>query len=493
MGDRARRLAGTSARAAKRATASASHAARSAAMSTSRATRAGAKRVRKATTAQGAGESGLSRVIELNAVNAVGDTLITIALADTLFFSAATSEARSQVALYLLVTMAPFAVVAPVIGPFLDRFRHGRRWAIGTSTAVRAFLAWVMASSIVRDDLWLYPAAFGVLVASRAFAVARSAAVPRVLPPSIQLVTANSRLGLAGVVGTAVAAPIGIGLAAIGSNWPLYLAFIAYVTATVLAILLSSKVDSAAGERGVTFRDGSGTADRTQAETRSLSGGTAARPAAKTAARRPRRPPRRKPYRAGPALVRALRANTMLRGFNGFLTMFVAFLLREQSVAGMADYAAIGMVVAAAWVGSAGGTALGAAARARSPDRTVLVLVVIAAVVAVLCALLWGVVMAVTVGLVAGFGQQLGRLSLDAVVQRDVPDEVRTSAFARSETLLQLSWVLGGFLGISLPPTAGIGFGLAAGILVAGLILAARARPGAPIRPRLRSTRRAAA
>jgi hypothetical protein len=156
----------------------------------------------------------------------------------------------------------------------------------------------------------------------------------------------------------------------------------------------------------------------------------------------------------------------------------------------MADVAAIGMVVAAAWLGSAGGTALGATRRARSPDRTVLVLVAIAAIVAAFCALLWGVVMAVTVGLAAGFGQQLGRLSLDAVVQRDVPDEVRTSAFARSETMLQLSWVLGGFLGISLPPIAGFGFGVAAAILVVGLILAARVRPGVRFRQRPRSTRR---
>jgi MFS family permease len=450
---RSRRVAGVSAKAAKKAAASTSKAARRAASSTSNATRAGAKRVRRATTAQGAGESGLSRVIELNAVNAFADTLITIALADTLFFSAATSEARSQVALYLLITMAPFAVVAPVIGPFLDRFRHGRRWAIGTSTAVRAFLAWVMASSIVDDDLWLYPAAFGVLVASRAFAVARAAAVPRVLPDSIELVTANSRLGLAGVIGMAVAAPLGVGLVLLGgSDWPLYLAFLAYIGTTVLAIRLSPKVDSAAGERGVSLRDGDNTDEI-------------------------RTSPRSRPYRAGPAMVRALRANVVLRGFNGFLTMFVAFMLREEPVGGLSDTVAIGLVVAAAWLGSTGGTALGALTRARSPDRTVLVLVGLAAVISALTAALWGLVMVIVVGVMAGFGQQLGRLSLDAVVQRDIPDEVRTSAFARSETLLQLAWVLGGFLGIALPLIPQLGFGITAAILVAGLILAAKVRP----------------
>ncbi|CAM5563179.1 MFS transporter OS=Streptomyces cyaneofuscatus OX=66883 GN=G3I52_20265 PE=4 SV=1 [Streptomyces cyaneofuscatus] len=29
------------------------------------------------------------------------------------------------------------------------------------------------------------------------------------------------------------------------------------------------------------------------------------------------------------------------------------------------------------------------------------------------------------------------------MIQRDVPEEVRTSAFARSETLLQMAWVVG--------------------------------------------------
>ncbi len=43
----------------------------------------------------------------------------------------------------------------------------------------------------------------------------------------------------------------------------------------------------------------------------------------------------------------------------------------------------------------------------------------------------------------------MGKLSLDALVQRDVPERHRTSAFARSETLLQLSWVIGGFIGIA--------------------------------------------
>lgn len=431
---RVRRIAGFSARAA-----------RSAAASTSKAARTGTGRLRRAASAQGAGQSGLSRLIELNAVNAAADVLVAIALADTLFFSVATSEARSRVALYLVLTMAPFAVVAPVVGPFLDRFRHGRRWAIGTTTASRGFLCWVMAGAVLAENVWLYPAAFGCLVASKAFAVTRAAAVPRLLPSGVDLVTANSRVSMAAVLGAAVAAPLGVALAVVGSDWPLRIAFLTYAAATVQAILLPPRVDSAAGER-----------------TASLRGGRAKPGSA---------------YRVGGTVVRALRANAALRAFSGFLILFLAFVLREEPVAGLDDTVAVGLVVAAAWAGSTAGTSVGATAKARNPDRLVLALVALAAAAAALAAILWGLVTVVLVALVAGFAQQLGRLSLDAIVQREVPEQVRASAFARSDTLLQLAWVVGGGLGIALPLVPQLGMGIAAAGLLGGLVAAQRVRP----------------
>ncbi len=98
-----------------------------------------ARGVRRVTHAQGAGESGLGRLIELHGVNTAGDAMVAVALANTLFFSVPTGEARGRVALYLLITMAPFAVMAPIIGPLLDRFRHGRRYAIAATMLARCF------------------------------------------------------------------------------------------------------------------------------------------------------------------------------------------------------------------------------------------------------------------------------------------------------------------------------------------------------------------
>ena len=69
----------------------------------------------------------------------------------------------------------------------------------------------------------------------------------------------------------------------------------------------------------------------------------------------------------------------------------------------------------------------------------------------------FGTVMVAALAATAGFSQALAKLSLDALIQRDVPEQVRTSAFARSETLLQMAWVVGGAIGIALPLNGALG------------------------------------
>ena len=126
-----------------------------------RGSRAGARRARRYTTSAGAGESGLARLVELHSVHSAhGDAALAVSLAGTIF-AVPTDQARGQVALFLVLTMAPFALLAPFIGPLLDRFRHGRRWAIGTTLALRAFLCWVLAGAVANDSPWLFPAALG--------------------------------------------------------------------------------------------------------------------------------------------------------------------------------------------------------------------------------------------------------------------------------------------------------------------------------------------
>jgi hypothetical protein len=189
----------------------------------------------------------------------------------------------------------------------------------------------------------------------------------------------------------------------------------------------------------------------------------------------------------GPAVVAALRANGALRAFSGFLTLFLAFLLREHPIGGLDDTVAIGLVAASATVGSTTGTTIGAKMRTKAPELVIVVVLTILTVAAAAGAFVYGVATVVAVALAAGLAQSLGKLSLDAIVQRDVPEAVRTSAFARSETLLQLSWVVGGGVGIVLPLNGRLGLGLAAVGLVVMLVLTTRAvralRAGRPPRP----------
>jgi hypothetical protein len=392
----------------------------------------GVRRLRRATHAQGAGESGLAKLIELHGLNAAGDALVAVSLANTLFFAVPVGEARGRVALYLLITMAPFALMAPVVGPVLDRLRGGRRYAVAATMLVRAVLCWVMAEVVATGELTLYPAAFGCLVCSKSYGVTRSAAVPRLLPAGVSLVRANSRISLAGLFAGTVAAGIGSGLALIGPPWSLRLGFVVFTLAAGLAVALPRRVDSAAGEERADFQ------------------GTSAG----VASRRFRE--------IGTPVLLALRANATLRAFSGFLLMFLAFLLREEPIGGLKDTAAIGLVAGAAGLGAATGTTVGAWLRARAPEVIVTAAVVVVAVAAGTGAWFYGLASVIAIALSAGFAQSLGKLSLDALLQRDVAERVRTSAFARSETLLQLSWVAGGGLGIVLPLRGDLGLGLAA-------------------------------
>ena len=118
--------------------------------------------------------------------------------------------------LYLLVTMLPFAVVAPVLGPALDYRRSGRRVLVVTSMMGRAVLALLMArwiSDAAPGGLLVYPLAFGILVLAKGYSVAKSALVPALVDDTTELVRANSRLTLVSVIATTVGGVPGLRVA----------------------------------------------------------------------------------------------------------------------------------------------------------------------------------------------------------------------------------------------------------------------------------------
>ena len=244
------RESGTSTRA-RRATRSVVSASQSAARAGASAAGGAGRVLHRLTGASGAGRTGLSNLIELTAASSIGDAFVTVALAGTLFFSASLDQARTKIALALLITMAPFAVLAPFIGPMLDKVQQGRRFILAGTLLARGLLCWGMAVAVQHNDaINLLPAAFGVLVLQKAFGVTRSAIAPRLLPAEITLVTANARSALASLIASTlgVGAAAGIDVVAGGGQgggaWVLRIGTVAYLAAMALCLRLPDGVDS---------------------------------------------------------------------------------------------------------------------------------------------------------------------------------------------------------------------------------------------------------
>jgi len=463
--------------------------------------------IRRLTQASGAGRTGLDRVIELTAAGAAADAFVAVALAGTLFFSTSVDQARGRIALTLLVTMAPFAVLAPFIGPMLDRVQEGRRYIMVGTLLARGLLCWGMAGAVQHNDtVTLLPAAFGVLVLQKAYGVTRSAVTPRVLPARITLVSANARISLASLI----ASTVGVGLAgaisflagggAAGATWSLRVGTLVYLAAIALGIRLPTRVDhhqpepagpgvaapgpvpggAGAAPGGATIPQATIPGATVPGAARSPAAGPSHAGAAPAAA-----PPRRARWAStlrsvGPVVGEAMRGNAALRAFSGYMIFFLAFLLRTVHFPGVSDKVALGGMIAAAGAGGFIGTGIGAMLKARTPHLILFVLLCTSTAITAACAAFFGLWAALAVALVAAFGQVLAKLALDSIVQREVPEEVRSSTLAASETIHQLAWVAGGLAGLAMSITdsgvAGLAVAAAGLAAAAALLLASRRR-----------------
>jgi hypothetical protein len=540
---------------ARRATRSVVSASQTAARAGASAAGGASRVVHRLTGASGASRTGLNKLIELTAASSLADAFVAIALAGTLFFSASVDQARGRVALALVITIAPFAVLAPLIGPMLDKVQQGRRFILAGSLLARGLLCWGMAVAVQHHDAAnLLPAAFGVLVLQKAFGVTRSAIAPRLLPAEITLVTANARSSLAALIASTVGAVAAAGIDVIagggqgGAAWVLRIGTAAYLAAMVLGLRLPDGVDSpplAAGDmtagaarrapaasspdgRGLDGhgldghapdrhgagrrrpdgngyrRDGHGPAtgrpDRRGPATGDPDGrgpatgdpdrhgpATGGPDGRGPGARGPRgtvplpRPGRRR-WRfpsLGPIVSEAMGANAALRAFSGFMIFFLAFLLRTVHFGTVPDKVALGEMIGAAALGGFLGTAIGAGLKSRAPQVIVFGMLALTTVVTAVSAVLFGLWAALVVALMAALGQALVKLALDSIVQREIGEEIRSSTFAASETLHQLSWVAGGLAGLLMSLTNSGVAGLtvaASGLALALTVLLLRRR-----------------
>jgi hypothetical protein len=159
--------------------------------------------------------------------------------------------------------------------------------------------------------------------------------------------------------------------------------------------------------------------------------------------------------------------------------MFMAFLLRENPIGDWKTEVLLGIVIGAAGVGNTLGIAVGSLLRRLNPPVIVVLALAADAALVLVAALFYSVVALALLGLTAGLAQSLAKLALDATIQRDVPERVQSSAFARSDTTLQLAWVIGGFIGIAMPLMPRLGLGVAAAVLAAWFAFVMVTRPAA--------------
>ncbi|MGH3639243.1 MAG: MFS transporter [Mycobacterium sp.] len=413
----------------------------------------------RAATADGADKSGLTALTYPVMANFAADSAMAVALANTLFFAAASGESKSKVALYLLITIAPFAVIAPLIGPAIDRLQHGRRVALAASFVVRTVLAVVL---IANYDAatgsfppWvLYPCALGMMVLSKSFSVLRSAVTPRVLPPTIDLVRVNSRLTMFGLLGGTIAG----GAAAAGVEYLFGLfhlpgALYVCVTVTVVGAFLSMRIP-----KWVEVTEGE------VPTTLSYHGPTEKfhRLPDPTTSNKTRQP-------LGRNIITSLWGNCTIKVMVGFLFLYPAFVAKSHDASGWEQLRILGLIGAAAGIGNFVGNFTAARLQLGHPARLVVRAATAVTVVALATAVLGNLYVAAFATLITSGASAVAKASLDASMQDDLPEESRASAFGRSESLLQLAWVAGGATGVLIYTDLWVGFTAISAVLILGL------------------------
>lgn len=352
---------------------------------------------------------------------------MTVALAGSLFFDISPGAARSRVALSLLLTIAPFAVVAPFLGPALDRHRGGGRLMVFGAASGRALTCLGLAAAL--DELLLFPLAFVALVLSKAHGVAKSALVPAAAPSEELLVEANAKLALVAVVSGFVAAVPAVALLQLaGGAWSLRIGAMVFVVAAAASLRIATSTTA----RSPRARAGAGDGPAELAHE--------------------------------PHIVTAAVAMAVLRGISGFVAFFLAFAFRRTGAASWW----FGAALAASMLGSLAGAALAPPLRTRvREERIIAAALVLVAVVGLLAARSAGRPAGVALASVVGFAASVGKLAFDALVQRDGHESGRGRSFARFEAGFQLTWVAGALLPVLIVLPTRVGFfavSLAAGL-----------------------------
>ena len=339
--------------------------------------------------------------------SAAGDALVAVALADSVFFSLKPGAARTHVALYLGLTMAPLAVAGPLLVPLLDRGGF-RRLISFVAAAGRVAIAIYAGPRF--HTLILFPAAFGLLVLSRVNGITKNGLVVAYAPSREGLVQANARLGRLGVIGGLTVLPLGLLFLKLGgAQSVLYLAAVVFIVAALLTLRLPQpKPDPPADGEAVDKRG------RVAA---------LAVPAVGTAG---------------------------LRGAIGFLVVLLAFALRRSHE----PTYWFGLLAASATAGGFIGDLIAPRVSHRLREEAAVIGALLAAGAGSLFAFVeFALPFLMLFAVLAGAASEFGKLAFQSMMQKEAPTGAQGRVFVRYEVAFQLAWVVGAFLPAVVPIT----------------------------------------
>ena len=361
----------------------------------------------------------------MHALTACGEAAFAIALADSLFLSISPDAARSKVLLFLGVSLAPFAVIAPFIGPVIDRVPGGRRITVLIVNVLRCVTVVLMIQRI--NSVALFPLAFISLVLSRTYAVSKTALVPTLVGGDQELVAANGNLGLlAGLIGFAAAVPAGL-LQLVDSRLTLSMSALMFGLAGLVSLQLPRHV--------TTTPDTANAAEIVELK--------------------------------GSGVRHTALAMMLLRGIVGFLFFHVAFWLRDEQ-AGTAWFAlALGLSSLATMLANAVSPLL----RRWGSERTMMILsLAVISATGVLSGVLGGITAGIVLIAVCNGMGSIGRLAFESIIQREAPDANRARTFVKFETINQLVWVCAGLAAVVFTFSGAVGFAIVGVASAMGLI-----------------------
>lgn len=360
----------------------------------------------------------------------VADALVAVSLAGSLFFNLSPDASRTQVLLYLAVTMIPFLVLAPLVGPFIDRFRSGHRLVAAAFYALRAVCALGLALTLFELTFYLF--ALALLVSSKASGVVRQALVPRLVDDPSHLVSANSALATVGTVAAGVGGLTGsLLLAATGTGAaPLVVAAAAFALASLVVLGLRPGQVTEAVPAAVEY-----------AELHT------------------------------PSVVVASTGLMALRAGVGYFVFLLAFALRRDNEPAWVYGAAVAAYGVGAFLANFASPWL---RRRITEERLMALALVVATGAATLGVIGINRRSLLVVAFAIGLASIMGRHAFDSLLQRAAPDALRGRAFARYETRFQLTWVAGGLLATALLLPVEVGMVLLALLFVPVLVVYVR-------------------